>query len=455
MALVEKAIRDEFALDNEQFGWIGAAFYITYALAQIPAGFMADRLNVRKLYMFAVFWWSLAAIASAFSPSLSILILMRILLGVGESFNWPCALQVTSRILPPSDRALGNGIFNSGAAVGAVITPLIVPPLASQFGWRVAFALVGSLGLVWILAWRLVAPPATDSRFAPVRSEQGTGNSNSNSKASLSNLVLPLVIAVVSFFAMGESVGKFRWWVAATVFFASLLVKAVVYGARARKQTDGSRDWFTSLSEIVWMKRFWILVVVSVTINVCWHFLVNWLPGYLRQDRGMSFLASGIWVAMPFLAADGGNLMGGWLSRRIALKKNWPAAKARLTVMAICAVLVSSGALLGLVDNNILAIALLAIMATGAAGFMANYFAFCQEVSVNHTGLIVGVLGGLGNLFAGGFLPYAGQVKDLTGSFAPIFIVVGVLPMVGLLTLALGWGFGNRQDLREDRSGLN
>lgn len=81
-----------------------------------------------------------------------------------------------------------------------------------------------------------------------------------------------------------------------------------------------------------------------------------------------------------------------------------------------------------------------AIMAAGAAGFMANYFAFCQEVSTKHTGLIVGILGGLGNLFAGGFLPYAGMVKDVYGSFGPIFVVVGMIPLIGLAVLGLGWG---------------
>ncbi|MFM1803071.1 MAG: hypothetical protein RJA81_2423, partial [Planctomycetota bacterium] len=241
LALVEKPIRDEFALDNEQFGWIGAAFYITYALAQIPAGFLADRLNVRKLYMFAVFWWSLAAIASAFSPTLTVLVLMRILLGIGESFNWPCALQVNSRLLPPSDRALGNGIFNSGAAVGAVITPLIVPMLADQFGWRTAFAALGVLGFLWILVWRIVAPPTSDSRFAPAESDR---NRFDVSLSSMKCLIMPILLSLLTFFLMGDRFGKFRWWVAATVFFLSLLGLATLSGLKADGRSP--RTWFTS-----------------------------------------------------------------------------------------------------------------------------------------------------------------------------------------------------------------
>jgi ACS family hexuronate transporter-like MFS transporter len=70
---------------------------------------------------------------------------------------------------------------------------------------------------------------------------------------------------------------------------------------------------------------------------------------------------------------------------------------------------------------------------------MANYFSFAQEVSARHTGLIVGILGAFGNLFAAGFLPFAGAVKDATGGFAPIFVLVGLMPFVGLTALLVGW----------------
>jgi ACS family hexuronate transporter-like MFS transporter len=434
LALVQEPIKTEFKLNNEDFGWVMAAFQITYALAQIPAGFMADRMNVRLLYMVAVGWWSLAAMACGFAPSVLMLILMRILLGMGESFNWPCALQVTSRILPPAERALGNGIFNSGAAVGAVVTPLLVPPLTLYFGWRVAFFSLGVLGLAWIIVWRAIIRPEFNSLFDSKREQ----NESDMPAASMVYLIVPIGLAILSWVMLAERFGKFRWWVAATVFFAALLLQAVVYQANgANRRTS----WYDSLTQVVRMKRFWILVVVSVSVNVCWHFLVNWMPGYLSQDRGMSFLKSGLFVALPFLAADGGNLLGGWLSREVARNYQLTAARARWLVMVGCAAMVSSGALLGLVSSNVLAIILLAVMAMGTAGFMANYFAFCQEVSSRHTGLIVGLLGGLGNLFAGGFLPYAGQVKDVTGSFAPIFVIVGVLPLVGLGALGLFWGF--------------
>lgn len=431
MALVEKPIREEFHLDNQQFGWIGAAFYITYALAQVPAGMLADRFNVRRLYLMAVLWWSLAAIAASFSPTLGVLIAMRVMLALGESFNWPCALKVTSRILPPADRSLGNGIFNSGAAVGAVVTPLLVPVLATYFGWRVAFVVLGLFGFGWIALWLKFVPAGRDRFFQVDDSQTSTGVT----LRSLVNLLPAAALAVVVWLVLPERFGLFRWWVAATVLFLGTIAFAGVQAQRI-----GAGDWFGRLTEVVRLRRFWVLVVVSVSINVCWHFLVNWMPGYLRQDRAMDYLKSGSWVAFPFLMADAGNLLGGWASRQLAGKTGWAPARARWTVMSVCALMVSSGALVGVVASNTLALILLAVMAAGAAGFMANYFAFCQEVSAHHTGLIVGILGGLGNLFAGGFLPYAGSVKDITGTFAPIFVMVGLIPLIGLTTLGLFWG---------------
>ncbi len=150
---VAPSIKAEFQIKNEGFGLILAAFSLSYALFQVPAGYLADRCDVRLVYAWAVAWWSLAAGAMAFSPTLGMLMMFRALLGVGESFNWPCALRATSAILPPSDRSLGNGIFNSGAAIGAVLTPLVVPELTLRYGWRRTFVIVASLGFLWVFAW--------------------------------------------------------------------------------------------------------------------------------------------------------------------------------------------------------------------------------------------------------------------------------------------------------------
>jgi ACS family hexuronate transporter-like MFS transporter len=224
------------------------------------------------------------------------------------------------------------------------------------------------------------------------------------------------------------------WWGIAVLMFGFLVA------ALALPESDlAGREWASSLGRVVREPRFWVMVVVSVSINVCWHFLVNWMPTYLKTDRGMAFLEGAFWVSVPFLAADVGNLGGGALSRWIAHRGVGP-VQARMGVMALCTLVISSGAWIGLVRSQALAIALLILMALGTAAFMANYFAFTQEVFPRHTGLIVGYLGGLGNLGAAAMLPLAGMVKVRTGSFGPIFALVGLLPFLGLGALVAGWG---------------
>jgi ACS family hexuronate transporter-like MFS transporter len=442
IALVKPEVEREFALRNVDFGWVVAAFYLSYALCQVPAGYLVDRSNVRWTYAGAVAWWSLAGMAAAFSPTIGILMALRAVLGVGESFNWPCALKVTAKILPPADRSLGNGIFNSGAAIGAVLTPLVVPWLTVHYGWRTPFAVIGVLGFFWVAAWLpLLGGP--HRQLFQGRPATPVGDDGLPAR----RLSMPARLAFASVVATSLLVaGSFYWfrlsalWWAIAVLMIGLLLAALLVPRHALK----GADWAESLGDVVRLRRFWVMVLVSVSINVCWHFLVNWVPSFLKDDRKMTYLASGLFTALPFLAADAGNLGGGYLARVFAVRGMTP-TRARITVMGLCTLLISSGALVGWIESDTVVIGLLCLMAMGTAAFMANFFAFTQEVSARHAGLVVGILGGLGNLYAAGFQPVAGKVKDTTGSFTLVFLLVGLLPFIGLGALIFGWGGSERE----------
>ncbi len=432
VAVVGERLTAEFDVGFESLGWIIAAFGLPYALFQVPAGFLADRGDVRRTYGAAVVGWSLAAMAVAWSPTLGALMAFRAILGVGESFNWPCALRVTATVLPPADRGLGNGIFNSGAAVGAVLTPLIVAPLTAWLGWRAAFALIGGLGFIWAIVWWIAARGPADPLFLGADRPRASGRIPGPVMAAFAGLAVAAVVGgAVGFRSRGATA---LWWAVAGLIVGMLAL------ARAIPASELGRDnAAAALGAVVRHRRFWVLAVVSVSINVCWHFLVNWLPTYLKTDRGMAFVTGSLLSAVPFLAADAGNLGGGAASRWLA-GRGLAASRARAIVMAGCVLLIAPAAAVGSIANDTLILALLAAMALGTAAFMANYFAFCQEVDPGRTGLVVGILGALGNLFAAGFAPIVGWVKDTTGGFGPVFLVVGLLPFGGLAALLLGWG---------------
>jgi ACS family hexuronate transporter-like MFS transporter len=190
---------------------------------------------------------------------------------------------------------------------------------------------------------------------------------------------------------------------------------------------------------VVRTRRFWVAAAVGITINVTWHFLVNWMAIFFQEERRLGLLVGGMVSALPFLAADVGNLAGGVLTRRLSQHRLTTAASRKL-VMVVCLALVSCAVWVGFVQSQAAVIALLCLAAMGAAAYMVNYFAFGQDVAPGHTGLVIGYLGGLGNLFAAGFMPVAGWISETRWGFTPNFIVVGLLPLAGLVTLLLFWG---------------
>ncbi len=444
VAVVGERITGEFRIQFEDLGWIIAAFQISYALFQVPAGYLVDRWNVRWTYAGAVLWWSASAIAVAMAPTLGLLMIARAVLGFGEAFNWPCALRVTSLALPPADRGLGNGIFNSGAAVGAVITPLVVTPLTVLYGWRVAFAAIGSLGFIWVVVWLAMTGGVRRGLFVSSREAAAAGGAGEVSAPAAGGLHPGTWAAFGTLLLVSGGLVLAFWdawrlsavWLGLATLMVGLLLVAILLPIR---WLEGA-DWARSLGEIVRLRRFWVLVAVSVSVNVCWHFLVNWLPTYLKTDRGMTFVAGSLLSALPFLAADVGNIGGGYLSRWLSRDRGMAPERARRVVLAGCVVLIGAGALVGQVQNDAVILALLGVMALGTAAFMANYFAYCQDVDARHTGLIVGILGGLGNLFAAGFAPIVGRIKDQSGTFGPVFLIVGLLPFIGLAAIWLAWG---------------
>ncbi len=445
VSLLREPIEKAFSIRSEaDFGWVISAFYLTYAVLQVPAGFLVDRWDLKWTYAAAVAWWSLAAAATAIVPGLGLLIACRALLGVGESFNWPTALRTTARILPPADRGLGNGIFNSGAAVGALITPAVVTYLTERYGWRSSFSVIGLSGFVWVAAWLILVRGKPRGLMAgPGRTPEPTPADPMDSRPLPTAPIGPVVWALAGVLTTAVVAGGLgyrrygptaAWLGVAVAIVGPLLVAAVLPRERL-----ASAGWAASLGEVVRSRRFWVLVAVSILINICWHFLLNWIPTYLKQERNLSFKAGNYLSTIPFLAADVGNLAGGWLSRRLAADGR-SAFRARLMVMAGATPLILGGLAIGLVGNDHAAVILLSIIALGTAAFMVNYFAFTQEVSARNTGLVAGYLGALGNLFAAGFQPFTGWMHDVTGSHATIFAITGLAPLLGLAILALAWG---------------
>jgi MFS transporter, ACS family, D-galactonate transporter len=153
ISLALPLVSRELTLGPTGKGIVLSAFFWSYALMQIPIGRAADRLNLRWLYAAAFALWSLGQGLTGFAGSLGVLILFRMLLGVGESIYLPGSTKIVSLLFAPSERGLPCGIFDFGTRMGMVLGGLVIPWLLIHHGWRFAFQLVGFAALAWLIPW--------------------------------------------------------------------------------------------------------------------------------------------------------------------------------------------------------------------------------------------------------------------------------------------------------------
>ena len=140
-------------LTDAAYGYIASAFMFAYAVSNGLSGPFIDRVGTRIGYACCMIWWSVAGIFHAVARGPLSLGCFRFLLGVGEAGNWPAAAKLVTEWFPVQERALASGIFNSGASLGSVVSPLVIVWVVATWGWRSAFISMGVLGLLWVIAW--------------------------------------------------------------------------------------------------------------------------------------------------------------------------------------------------------------------------------------------------------------------------------------------------------------
>jgi ACS family hexuronate transporter-like MFS transporter len=173
LSLLKPSLESEFGWTNSQYADIAAAFQFTYAIAMLFAGRIIDKLGTKKGFIWAIVLWSLGAMIHAWAVPIgdgllkvlgwvgiisvpaSVLgfIFSRMVLAVGEAGNFPGAIKATAEYFPKKERSFATGIFNSGANVGAILAPLSVPWIESNYGWEAAFLIVGAVGFIWLIFW--------------------------------------------------------------------------------------------------------------------------------------------------------------------------------------------------------------------------------------------------------------------------------------------------------------
>jgi MFS transporter, ACS family, aldohexuronate transporter len=396
LALTGTRMKQEFHLDDAQYGRLEAGFSWAFALGALFFGFLADRVSVRWLYPFVLVAWSTAGLATAYAGCIgsllvgwmgcdlwvaenpanhriySGLLLCRTFLGFFESGQWPCALITTQRILSREDRSLGNGILQSGASVGAILTPFVVQLTMTDTpgSWRTAFLVVGGLGLVWIFPW-----------------------------------------------------------------FGLVSARDLTKPTDAKTLSESDKPKTDSLSTL---RRYLILMLVVVAINITWQFFRAWLPKFLKEAHGYGEAFANYFTSVYYLATDLGCLGVGFLVKQLA-GHGWNVHRARLVTFLGCSLLTALSTVVALVSRGPLLLGLLLLIGAGALGLFPNYYAFGQEISQKHQGLVVGSLATFAWLATGLMQNFVGLTIQATGSYAESMTLMGIAPFFAFLILWLFW----------------
>jgi ACS family hexuronate transporter-like MFS transporter len=172
LANLAPRISSELKLSNEQYGDMEFGFGCAFAAGSLFFGFLADRVSVAVLYPLVLLAWSSIGVITGFCNGYESLLLWRTLLGFFEAGHWPCALRTTKAVMGRQNRTMGNSVLQSGGALGAILTPpiilLIVGKSEEAGAWRSPFIIIGSLGIIWIVAWMA----SIRRRDIPIPSEQ-------------------------------------------------------------------------------------------------------------------------------------------------------------------------------------------------------------------------------------------------------------------------------------------
>jgi ACS family hexuronate transporter-like MFS transporter len=157
LALLAPSILHDTHLSNEQYGFIISGFSIAYMLCNPLWGRIVDRVGVRLSMGAAVSLWTLASISHAFAGGVRGFLAARTLLGIGEGGGYPGAVRTVAQTLPPAKRMRGIAIAYSGGSLGALLTPILITPIAAAWGWRGAFWFTGAVGALWLALWGAIS----------------------------------------------------------------------------------------------------------------------------------------------------------------------------------------------------------------------------------------------------------------------------------------------------------
>jgi ACS family hexuronate transporter-like MFS transporter len=389
--IVEELFPDESALERKQiYANISIVFVFAYAFGQAIFGKIFDWVGTRLGFVLSIGVWSLATIAHAFAQGLLTFSLFRAILGIAEAGNWPGAAKGNAEWFPTKERALAQGIFNSGAAIGGIIAIPLIAFLTVYFSWQMLFVVVGAVGLLWLIPWLILvkAPPGAHPWITDEERE---------------------------YILTGQR---------QTTMSADMVETEV-------------EEYNPSTGELLKRKQSWGVIIASAAIDPIWWLFVFWIPIYLNEVYAMDVKSIGIYGWVPYVGAMFGAWFGGLLAQN-RLKAGWNTDKTRkLTITLGCLIMLPSLLAMSQPGSPTMAVIIMAIILFGFQTAIGNVQTLPSDLLGKKA---VGTLAGFSGMAAKlGAVGLTALVPYLTadGNYAPAFIIGATLAIIAMAAVWL------------------
>lgn len=377
IGVLKPVLQRDLGWSEAQYADIVFWFQAAYAAGFLAMGRLVDRAGARLGYALAFSFWTLAHMAHGLVSSVTQFAVARFALGLGESGNFPSGLKAVAEWFPQRERAFAVGLFNAGANVGAIVTPLLVPAITLAYGWRMAFIATGLFSVLWLIAWVTIYrrpeehPRVGAAELALIRSDP-------------SPPVRPI-------------------------------------------------PWLRLFT----VRETWAYAVPKFLTDPIWWMFLFWLPDFLGKRYGLDLKSFGPPLVAIYLLSDGGSVLGGWVSSRL-MRRGWSANAARKATMLGCAIAVLPIVTVQYVDDLWLAVALIGLATAAHQAFSANLLTLPSDLFPrNAVASVVGIGGTAGAIGGMMIAKFIGHVLDASNSYAPIFAVAGGAYLLAWLSLHL------------------
>jgi len=393
ISFLKSTFTNDLGWTDGDYADVEITFKLFYAVGMLGAGRLIDRLGTKIGYGLFTFLWSVAGVCTAFVNTVAGFQIVRGALGVTESGNFPAAIKTVAEWFPKKERALATGIFNSGANVGAIVTPLSVPFIVTTWGWQWAFIITGLLGFIWLIFWFILYEiPRKHKKLSTA--ELNHIESDKDEQA-MNDVKEP----------------KLTW------------------------------------GQLLGYRQTWAFAIGKFLTDPIWWFYLFWLPDFFESTYNIKLTAASWPVAMVYIISTVGSVGGGWLPL-FFIKKGWPVFKARKTSMliyAFCVFPILFALVLGKIDMW-LAVGVIGIAAAAHQAWSANIFTTVSDMfPKSSTGSVTGIggmFGGLGGIVLSLFVQknmfvYYRSINQIETAYYIMFAVCAFAYLAGWLIMHL------------------